>query len=87
MLKQVVKTGAGYIVSLSEINSGGEALEVFVPSSALLFGAPGAALNSRLGGLVSTTKTTQVFVLGTFSRINNGTISLSVAHPYYIYIP
>lgn len=86
MLKQVVKTTSGYIVSLSEVNSAGEALEVFVPSSALL-GTPGAALNSRLGGLVGTTKTTQVFVLGTFSRINSGTFSLSVAHPHYIYIP
>lgn len=87
MLKQVVHTASGYIVSLSEVNSGGEVLEVFVPSSALLFGSSGAALNSRLGGLVNTTKTTQVFVLGTFSRINSGTFSLSVMHPHYIYIP
>lgn len=87
MLKQVVKTTSGYIVSLSEANSTGEALEVFVPSSALLFGASGTTLNSRLGGLVGTTKTTQVFALGTFSRINSGTFSLAVAHPHYIYIP
>lgn len=87
ILKQVVKTTSGYIVSLSEVNSSGEVLEVFVPSSALLFGTSGATLNSRLGGLVGTTKTTQVFALGTFSRIDSGTISLTVAHPHYIYIP
>ena len=87
MLKQVVKTAFGYIVSLSEVNSEGEALEVIVPSSALLFGTAGAALNLMLGGLVGRTKTTQVFALGTFSLINSGTVSLTVAHPHYIYIP
>lgn len=87
MLKQVVKTASGYIVSLSEVNSAGEALEVVVPSSALLFGTSGAALSSRLGGLTGTTTTTQVFALGTFSRINSGAFSLTVAHPHYIYIP
>lgn len=87
MLKQVVNTASGYIVSLSEVNSTSEALEVFVPSSALLLGTSGAALNSRLGGLTGTTTTTQVFALGTFSRINSGTFSLTVAHPHYIYIP
>lgn len=87
MLKQVVKTTSGYIVSLSEVNSAGEALEIFIPTSTLLFGTPGATLNSRLGGLVGTTKTTPVFILGTFSRINTGTFSLTVAHPHYIHIP
>jgi len=86
-LKQVIKTASGYTVSLLEVNSTGEALEVLVPSSALLFGAPGATLNSRLGGLVSTSKTIQVFVLGTFFRANNGVFSLSAAHQHYIYIP
>ncbi|WP_230346500.1 hypothetical protein [Methylobacillus methanolivorans] len=87
ILKQAVKTTSGYIISLSEVNSSGEALEMFVPSSALLFGISGTTLNSRLGGLVGTTKTTQVFALGTFSRINSETLSLTVTHPHYIYIP
>lgn len=87
ILKQAVKSTSGYIVSLSEVNSSGEALEMFVPLSALLFGTSGATLNSRLGGFVGTTMTTQVFALGTFSRINSGTLSLTVAHPHYIYIP
>lgn len=87
MLKQVLKTASGYTVLLSEVNSEGEALEVNIPSSALQFGTSGAALNSRLGGFVSATKTAQVFALGTFSRINSGTISLLVIHPHYVYIP
>ena len=87
MLKQVVKTTSGYIVSLSEVNSGGEALEVFVPLSALLFGTSGATLNTRLGRLAGATKTTQVFALGTFLRIDSGIFSLTVAHPHNIYIP
>jgi len=87
ILKQVLKTTSGYIVSLSEVNSGGEALEVFIPSSVLLLGTPGASLNSKIGWLVSATKTTQLFVLGTFARLNSKTLSLSVAHPHYIYIP
>ncbi len=87
MLKHVAKTASGYTVLLSEVNSGGEALEVHVPLSALQFGTPGAALNSRLGWLASTTKMTQVFALGTFSRINSGTLSLLVIHPHCLYIP
>lgn len=87
VLKQVRITTSGYIVSLSEVNSGGEALEVFVPSSVLRLGTPGATLNSKLGGLTIASKTTQVFALGTFDRLNIMTLSLSAAHPYYIYIP
>jgi len=87
ILKQVVKTTSGYIVSLSEVNSGGEALEVFIPSSVLLLGTPGTTLNSKLRRLASTTKTTQVFVLGTFTHLGSMTLSLLVAHPHYIYIP
>jgi len=86
ILKQVQKTASGYIVLLSEVNSGGESLEVFVPSSVFSLGTPGATLNSKLGGLVSSRKATQVFVLGTFAHLNNSTLSLSVVHPYYIYI-
>lgn len=87
MLKHVVKDISGYTVALSEVSPAGEALEVIIPPSALLFGASGAALNSMLGRLVGTTETTQVFALGTFLRINSGILSLTVAHPHYIYIP
>lgn len=86
MLKQVLETASGYTVLLSEVNSGGEMLEVDVPSSALQFGTPGAALDLRLQEFANTTKTTQVFALGTFARINSGTLSLSVIHPHYVYI-
>lgn len=87
VLKQVLNSASGYIITFLEKNSGGEALEVFVPPEVFLFGPPGSALNSKLGSLVGSTKPSQVFALGTFLRSRTGALSLSVAHPHYIYIP
>lgn len=87
VLDSVVNTATGSVITLHEQNSSGAALEIFVTSAIFLFGAAGSSLRTKLSSLASAPKPIQIFVLGTFSGANKGTLSLSIPHPHYIHIP
>lgn len=86
VVKQLINSPSGYIITLQEKNSGGEALEVLVPPAVFQYGAPGRALNSKLARLIGSTNPVTVFALGIFSKNPTGAISLSVAHPHCMHV-
>jgi hypothetical protein len=85
--KSIVIGSYGCVITLLDTNIDGRMLEIFVDPATFLFGTAGIALHSKLNSLAGTPNPTQIFALGTFAPGNAGALSLSIAHPHYIFMP